>query len=152
MLDSMERWWWWWGGAVCVRDPGVQGRPRMCRLWLLLPAPKWCLFKKLITHTVTQTHTNTQRPCDLVRQNASPRASSQQTCRRVSKDTHLPRMSRSPALHPAGLITLLAARDPRERLSRVSGPPPLAGGHRDGSARQFITLTLGREGRLGWGA
>ena len=54
-------------------------------------------------------------------------------------------MSCNPASHSSGLITLLAACDPRERLSRVSRPLPLAGGHRDGSTHPFITLTLGRE-------
>lgn len=56
-------------------------------------------------------------------------------------------MSCNPASHPTGLITLLAACDPRERLSRVSRPLPLAGGHRDGSACPFITVTLGGETR-----
>lgn len=56
-------------------------------------------------------------------------------------------VSCNPASHPTGLITLLPACDPRERLSRVSWPLPLAGGHRDGSARPFITMTLGRETR-----
>ena len=56
-------------------------------------------------------------------------------------------MSCNPASHPAGLITLLPACDPRERLSHVSRPLPFAGGHGDGSARPFITVTLGRETR-----
>lgn len=56
-------------------------------------------------------------------------------------------MSCNPASHPTGLITLLPACDPRERLSRVSQPLLLAGGHGDGSAHPFITVTLGRETR-----
>lgn len=47
----------------------------------------------------------------------------------------------------SGLITLLPACDPRERLSRVSRTLPLAGGHGDGSTHPFITVTLGRETR-----